>query len=489
MTRKISIEWRLAALAMVAVFLFTSCPRPLGVRPNPEPPADTGKIKCCYIDHNGDPTDDKDTAYGKLYWVEKDGEVQPGFISVGRSKDGLVHVVNLLDTETSNLFRMFYMERSNLPYRLVVECKDDTGTQRTLVGSEVKYSDEAQEMTLRFTDTADRSQTAVLSGVKLNSELFRLKNMPYPHTSLTYERYLVAMSACFLYAIGKSDMNWSQSSADFAQPSVSGRWSWTNFFVGLAFATLAVVTFVVAVMASPAVVVAGGVIAATATQSSAGWLVMSAAYTAAAAFYVTQVEDKSYTSTSGEYGNSADGQPMKEPPMLAVWQVDSGGNPSDDLGESGWFKNDGTIHLHCQDKDDRERFFCVQWLGGTRPVSIGLVQSLRSLTYHKTQGIDGLSSKNVVVEPNTDNVEPVPDRFYVSVSKISDDTAGKPDRTYIYLRFEPEDENMTALINGQEVLEPQLDNKSNVLGDKKRYRNIFKVNICTDEQYCPEKQT
>ncbi len=483
----VSIEWRLAALAVASVFLFTSCPA-VTVRPNPAPypPQDTGKIRGCYIDHDGEPTDDRANAYGRLYWVEKDGEVQPGLVSVGRTEDGLVRVVNVLDTETGSAFRMFYMERANLPYRLVVECSDGTGARRTLVGSEVRHDGKTQELTLRFTDADDKSQSAVLSGVRLNSGLFSLKDMTDPYvTPLTYEQYLVTMSACLLYAIGKSDMKWSQGSADFAQPAVSGRWNWGAFFGGLIFATAAVVTFVAAVVLSPVVVVAGGAITAAVTTANAGWLVMSAAYAVEAALVLSQVENKSYTSTSGEYGSGANGLPMGEPPRIAVWQVDSDGNPSGDPGEGGWFGNDGTVHLHCQDKGERERLFCVQWLGGTRPVSIGLAQSLQSVLYHKAQGIDSLSGRNIVVEPNTDNVEPVPERFYVSVSKISDDGANNLNRTYIYLRFEPEDASMTALINGQEVLETRLDSETHVLGEQKRYRNIFKVNICTDEQYCP----
>ena len=484
----VPIEWRLAALAVAAVFLLTSCPA-VTVRPHPAPPpapGDTGKIRGCHIDHKGDPTDDRANAYGRLYWVERDGEVQPGFISVGRTDDGLVHVVNILDTETGSAFRMFYMERSNLPYRLVVECGDGSGARRTLVGTEVRHDGKSQELSLRLTDADDGSQTAVLSGVRLNSGLFSLKDMTDPYEApLTYERYLVTMSACLLYAIGVSDMRWSEGGADFAQPAVAGRWSWGAFFGGLIWATAAVVTFVAAVVLSPAVVVAGGAVAVAVTTANAGWAVMSAAYAASAAVVLAQVEDRSYTSTSGEYGRGADGQPMGDPPRIAVWLVDSGGNPADDPGEGGWLKNDGTVHLHCQDRGERERLLCVQWLGGTRPVSIGLVQSLQSILYHKAQGIDSPSGRTVVVEPNTDNVEPVPERFYVSVTKTSDDGANNFNRTYIYLRFEPEDTNMTALINGRDVLETRLDDGNHMLGEEKRYRNTFKVNICTDEQYCP----
>ena len=32
------------------------------------------------------------------------------------------------------------------------------------------------------------------------------------------------------------------------------------------------------------------------------------------------------------------------------------------------------------------------------------------------------------------------------------------------------------------------DNDSHVLGEKKEYRNTFKVNICTDERHCPGVQ-
>ena len=70
----VPIEWRLAALAVAAVFLLTSCPA-VTVRPHPAPPpapGDTGKIRGCHIDHKGDPTDDRANAYGRLYWVERD---------------------------------------------------------------------------------------------------------------------------------------------------------------------------------------------------------------------------------------------------------------------------------------------------------------------------------------------------------------------------------------------------------------------------------
>lgn len=500
MDRKVPIEWRLAALAVAAVFLLTSCPVPMvGSRSTPVPTVpvtDRGKIKCYYIDHNGKFTDDVDGAYGQLYWVERDGRIQPGRVSVGR-KDNMINVVNFVDTDSGNRFRLFFMDRTNLPHRMVVECKDDDGNWRTLVGEELRYNPDAQELSLRFTDRDDSSQSAVLSGVRLNSELFTLKYGIFTegdpaqiHLGLNYDQYMVTISACLLYAIGQSDMNWSGGSADFAQPQMPGRWgwSWKGFMRGLSavFTCVAVVSFVVATVLSPAVVVAGGAVMVAVTSTNSVWAgvaVGSAALAVASAVGAEYIdESETYTKTKAEYGSG----PQEEPPMVAVWQVDSSGKPQDNPGQDGWFTNDGIVHLHYQDQDATEKHFCLQWLGGTRPVSLEFGQSSSSFLAHTVALLKDFSTKEKIFEPNTQSsLSPVPDRFYLSIEKKSDIRGSNPKEFYTYVVFNPKSDSMVALVNGVEGLSTRLENKNRVLTEEAKYKNIFKVNICTDEVHCP----
>ncbi len=502
MERKVPIEWRLAALAVAAVFLLTSCPAPMvGSRSTPAPTApaeDRGKIKCCYIDHNGEFTDDVDGAYGKLYWVERDGRTQPGLVSVGR-KDNMINVVNFVDTDSGNRFRLFFMDRTNLPYRMVVECKDDSGTWRTLVGEELRYSHDAQELSMRFTDRDDSGQSAVLSGVRLNSELFTLKQGIFTegdpaqiHLGLSYDQYMVTISACLLYAIGQSDMNWSEGSADFAQPQMSGRWGWNwkGFLRGLSAvcSCVAVVSFAVATVLAPAVVVAGGAVMVAVAGTSSVWAgvaVASATIAVASAVGAEYApEPETYTKTKAEYGSGT----QEEPPMVAVWQVDSSGKPQDNPGQDGWFTNDGIVHLHYQDQDATEQYLCLQWLGGTRPVSLEFGQSSSSFLAHTAALLKDFSTKEKIFDPNTQSsLSPVPDRFYLSIKKKSDIRGSNPKEFYTFVVFNPKSDSMVALVNGVEGLSTRLENKNHVLTEEEKYKNIFKVNICTDELHCPDR--
>ena len=262
MERRVPIEWRLAALAVAAVFLLTSCPAPLvESRSTPDPAApvaDRGKIKCCYIDHGGEFTDDVDGAYGKLYWVERDGRTQPGLVSVGR-KDNMINVVNFVDTDSGNRFRLFFMDQTNLPHQMVVECKDDSGNWRTLVGE-------------------------------------------------------------------------------------------------------------------------------------------------------------------------------------------------------------------------------------TRPVSLEFGQSSSSFLAHTAALLKDFSTKEKIFDPNTQSsLSPVPDRFYLSIKRKTDRGTSDYTSVYTFVVFNPKSDSMVTLVNGVGGLSTRLENKNHVLTDEAKYKNIFKVNICTDELHCPDR--
>ena len=86
MKQKVSIT-QTFTFFLAIIFLFTSCPQPL----NQEEKKDYGTINQCYIDEKGNPTDDEENSFGKLYWVEKDGKVQPGLATVS-TKDNLIRV-------------------------------------------------------------------------------------------------------------------------------------------------------------------------------------------------------------------------------------------------------------------------------------------------------------------------------------------------------------------------------------------------------------
>lgn len=498
---RVPIERRLASLAVAAVFLLTSCPAPMA---GPEDAVstlpfgeDTGRIRWCSIGQDGEFTDDTSAAYGRLYWVEKDGKVQPGRVSVGR-RDNMVNVVNFVDTDSGNRFRLFFMDRANLPYRLVVECGDGSGGMRTLVGSEVRYDQEEQEVSLRLADR-DGGSVAELSGVRLNSELFGLDQPVIVgggspagvHLGLSYEQYLVTVSACLLYAMGGSGVSWSEDGAALVRPQMSGRWGWSDLFgaLAVAFTGVAVVTFVVAAVLAPAVVVPGASVLAVVSASNAGWAVASAVSaavavaSAAASAVSTAPEPEVYVDTRPEYG----GGTQEEPPRIAVWQVDAAGSP-ENPGPDGWFTNGGIVHLHHQDQTVTERHLCLQWLGGTRPVSLEFGQSTFSSLAHTAMLLRDLSAREKIFEPNTQSVlSPVPDRFYLSIERKSDIRGSNPKEFYTFVVFNPKSDDMVVLVNGEEGLSTQLEDGSQTLTEETRYKNIFKVNVCTDELYCPDK--
>lgn len=246
------------------------------------------------------------------------------------------------------------------------------GTGGRWWGEELRYNQDAQELSLRFTDRDDSSQSAVLSGVRLNSELFTLKQGIFTegdpaqiHLGYSYDQYLVTISACLLYAIGQSDMNWS----------------WKGFVRGLSavFTCVAVVSFVVATVLAPAVVVAGGAVMVAVTGANSVWAgvaVGSAALAVASAVGAEYIDEpETYTKTKAEYGSGT----QEEPPMVAVWQVDSSGEPQDNPGQDGWFTNDGIVHLHYQDQDATEQYLCLQWLGGGNPPRVLGIRAVRSI--------------------------------------------------------------------------------------------------------------
>ena len=207
MKRNIGMEWRLACLAVAAVFLLTSCPVPM-MQPEKPDEVNPYKMAWCHIDENGKATDG--SGAGRVYWVEKDGQPQPVRISVV-STGPTTMVVNFIDLELGSTFRLFFVTGANLPYRMVMSYPESGGGQRTLVGSEMNYSYDSQSFSLRFTDADDPAQSAVLKDVGLSSDLFKLRNLPHVpghwyslSASLDSNQYAMAITSYLLYAIGQS---------------------------------------------------------------------------------------------------------------------------------------------------------------------------------------------------------------------------------------------------------------------------------------------
>lgn len=168
-------------------------------------------------------------------------------------------------------------------------------------------------------------------------------------------------------------------------------------------------------------------------------------------------EPETYTKTKAEYGSGT----QEEPPMVAVWQVDSSGEPQDNPGQDGWFTNDGIVHLHYQDQDATEQYLCLQWLGGTRPVSLEFGQSSSSFLAHTAALLKDFSTKEKIFDPNTQSsLSPVPDRFYLSIKKKSDIRGSNPKEFYTFVVFNPKSDSMVALVNGTEGLSTRLENKT-----------------------------
>ena len=82
MKRKLCIT-QIFTFFLAIIFLFTSCPQPVNQKKQQnQQKKDYGTINHCYIDENGNPIDDEGNSFGKLYWVEKDGKIQPGLATV-----------------------------------------------------------------------------------------------------------------------------------------------------------------------------------------------------------------------------------------------------------------------------------------------------------------------------------------------------------------------------------------------------------------------
>ena len=203
---------QIIAFLTCIIFLFTSCPMP---EDNPPKKEDTGKVFKCYIDEEGNPTEQEEESAGKMYWVEKDGKVQPGTATLLR-KDNIINVVNISDPETQKTYRMYFMDGANLPYRLIVE-----GEGITVVGSNIRYDEKAETLSLLLTDK-NTEESEELSGIRLNSDLFNLK----VHNQ--YENYYVTMAACFVYAIDYYEDNYINSSENVTR-------GWKSFLNRLVF--------------------------------------------------------------------------------------------------------------------------------------------------------------------------------------------------------------------------------------------------------------
>ena len=493
MERRVPIEWRLAALAVAAVFLLTSCPAPMvGSRSTPVPAApvtDRGKIKCCYIDENGKATDQSDA--GRVYWVEKEGQPQPARISVVNTSSTTM-VVNFIDLELGSKFRLFFVDGANLPYRMVMTYQDHSGGQRSLVGSEMNYDYGSQTFSLRFIDAEDSAQSAVLKNVGLSKDLFKLQNVPHVSgysipVSLDSMQYAMAITCYLLYAIGQSGWNWVEGKADFATASPVARWiSWGSikrFFSGAA------VISAVAALTLPVIGVITGVAVATAVKACA---VVALVSTVAAAI-IDVVAPKEYTNASGHYPAKPGGGEIR-PPVVAVWQVDKMGQPVANLGEGNWFPNDGVVHLYLdKNSGDDTVYFCVQRLDGTPARGLMYRQSAMFTKFYAANIFTDFNTKqNIFPEDTTKKLVNPPDLFYFSITKTPGATKTSinisPGEIYFVLELVPEHSESSdpaTVFNGREGLATRLENPHTLkLEGEKTYRDLFKVNVCSSSDDC-----
>ncbi len=488
MDRKVPIEWRLAALAVAAVFLLTSCPTPM-VGPRKQDAVNPYKMAWCHIDENGKATDHSDA--GRVYWVEKDGQPQPARISVV-STSSTTMVVNFIDLELGSKFRLFFVDGANLPYRMVMSYQDSGGDQRSLVGSEMNYDYGSQTFSLRFTDADDPAQSAVLKAVGLSKDLFKLQNVPHVsgHSipeSLDSMQYAVAITSYLLYAIGQSTWNWVEGTADFATASPSARWGgWSSlkkFFVGVA------VGAAVAAFALPVIGAITGVAIATAVKAC----VVASVVSGTAAEILEGVAPKEYTDAFGHYPANPGGGEIR-PPVVAVWQVDKTGQPVDNPGEGNWFSNDGVVHLHLdKNSEDDTVYFRVQRLGGTPARGLMYRRSAMFTKFYEADIFTDFSTKqNIFPEDTTRKLVNPPDSFYFSIKKTSGATKTSininPNEIYFALELVPEhsESNGPATVfNGKEGLTTKLENPHTLkLEGEKTYRDLFKVNVCSSSDDC-----
>lgn len=458
MKRKLSIT-QIFTFILASVFLFTSCHHP--VNSSNKQKKDYGTINQCYIDKNGNPTDDVENSFGKLYWVEKEGKVQPGRATVSR-KDNLISVVNIYDEETGTNFRMYFMPGANLPYRLIVECKDGENVERTIVGSEISYNQEKDELSILLTDN-NSGNSERITGVKLNSELFKFK------IENGIDNYLITMAACFVYAL---DNGTSQTGEVVSR-------GWGSFWSGV-FAAEAVVTFVVAAVLEPEIILTGVTISMDITAANAVWAGVSAASTVVAtALYVTdKVFDQSGAYETESQDSSA---PRVEPPNMLIYRVDSEGNPAESPNVDECFENDGFICLHCNDEEIKEQIFCVEFIGSARPLSIEIGQSKYCRDLHTIKMFEDFDSNT------QSSLNYIPDKFYFSIAK-NDDYYPNGDffRIFMFMRITPKQEKLITLINGKKaILTTELINEDGSVAEAEEHTNVYKVKICTDELRCP----
>ncbi len=493
MERKVPVEWRLAALAVAAVFLLTSCPAPMvGSRGTPVPTApvpNRGQIKWCHIDENGKATDHSDA--GRVYWVEKEGQPQPARISVV-STSSTTMVVNFIDLELGSEFRLFFVDGANLPYRMVMSYQDYSGDQRSLVGTEMNYDYGSQTFSLRFTDAEDSTQSAMLKNVGLSKDLFKLQNAPHVPgysipVSLDSMQYAMAITCYLLYAIGQSDWNWVEGKADFATASHVARWggwgSLKRFFSGSA------VISAVAALTLPVIGAITGVAVAAAVKVFA----VVALVSAVAAAIIDVVAPKEYTDASGHYPVSPEGEEIR-PPVMAVWQVDKTRQPVANPGEGNWFPNDGVVHLHLdKNSGDDAVYFCVQRLDGTPARGLMYRKSAMFTKFYAANFFTDFSTKqNIFPEDTTKKLVNPPDSFYFSITKTSGATntsiSINPNEIYFALELVPEHSGSTdpaTVFNGKEGLTTKLENPHTLkLEGEKTYRDLFKVNVCSSSDDC-----
>lgn len=453
MMQKVSIT-QIFTFFLAIIFMFTSCPQPL----NQEEKKDYGTINQCYIDEKGNPTDDEENSFGKLYWVEKEGKVQPGLATVS-TKDNLIIVVNIFDEETGTNYRMYFVPGANLPYRLIVECTEGETIVRTIVGSEISYDQEKDELSILLTDN-NTGNSERLSGVRLNSELFRFKYYN------EIDNYFVTITACFLYALD-CNIAYESEVADLGLAEV---------LPGL-FSTSVIDSFVVSTLLVPELVVTGVAIAMKDIAANTVWPVVPVASSVTA---VATGVTENVLNQNGAYGTDSS-EPEIEPPHMLIYKVDSEENPTETPNAEECFENDGIICLHYNDEDKTEQVFCVEFIGNARPLSIEIGQSKNCRDLHTITMFEDFDSNS------QSSLNYIPDKFYFSIAKNSDYYPnGIFSRIFMFMRITPNKEGFVSYINGKEAkLTTELINADGSIAEAAEHINVYKVKICTDELRCP----
>ena len=319
---------------------------------------------------------------------------------------------------------MYFVPGANLPYRLIVECTEGETIVRTIVGSEISYDQEKDELSILLTDN-NTGNTERLSGVRLNSELFRFKYYN------EIDNYFVTMAACFLYAL---DCN-------IAYESEVANLGLAEVLSGL-FSTAVIDSFVVSALLVPELVVTGVAIAMKDIAANTVWPVVPVASSVTA---VGLGVTENVLNQNGAYGTDSS-EPEIEPPHMLIYKVDSEENPTETPNAEECFENDGIICLHYNDEDKTEQVFCVEFIGNARPLSIEIGQSeyckdLHIITISEDFDSNSQSSLNYI-----------PDKFYFSIAKNSDYYPnGIFSRIFMFMRITPNKEGFVSYINGKEA--------------------------------------